>query len=183
MVSKTARVEEKLDNILGMLQTGGIIPANIINNNHQPAANVVRESSGLISRDLDNHMPSATTQLTPETNSLEYPGDHSSRSSIGDFSLTLTQAEKNPTAFKNQKSKYFPFIYIPATTTAEQLRLQRPFLYTCIMAISSQPTVQQQALNLKVKELIALQMLHEPVHSSNGLDMLLGLLAYIGWSV
>lgn len=119
------RVEEKLDNILGMLQTGGIIPPppNIINNNHQPAANVVRESSGLFSRDLDNHMPSATTQLTPETNSLEFPGDHSSRSSVRDVPLTLAQAEKNQMAFQNQKSKYLPFIYIPATTTAEQLRL------------------------------------------------------------
>ncbi|KAK9235751.1 Zn(II)2Cys6 transcription factor [Lipomyces kononenkoae] len=174
LVSKTARVEEKLDNILGLLQTGAILP----DINHHPAT-VVPESTNPISSDLNSYMPTAT-QLTPETNSLDSPSDHSSASSVREFALTLAQAEEYLTAFKNQKSKYFPFIYIPATTTAEQLRLQRPFLYTCIMAISSQITVQQQALNLKVKELIALHMLHEPMQS--GLDMLLGILAYIGWS-
>jgi hypothetical protein len=172
LMSKTVRVEEKLDNILGLLQTG-------VDINHH-AATVVRESTPSISSDLNGYMSSAT-QLTPEINSLDSHSDYSSVSSVPEFALTLAQAEEYLTVFKNQKLKYFPFVYIPATTTAEQLRLQRPFLYTCIMAISSQITVQQQALNLKVKELITLHMLHEPVNS--GLDMLLGLLVYIGWSV
>ncbi|KAL5333384.1 hypothetical protein BJX70DRAFT_381181 [Aspergillus crustosus] len=183
--SKATQLEGKLDNILSLLQPG------------PPSANVylratdIRDfqpqgSNGLSttvspggSVGLNNSASGAAVMLSPPNNGFD--GDHGSLSAFGGVVLTADEAEVYLLTFRNLKSKYFPFVYIPDTTTARQLCHDRPFLYTCIMAISSNSTAQQQALSVEIKEVIAQKMLHEP--SDGNLDLLLGLLAYISWSI
>ena len=96
-----------------------------------------------------------------------------------EFEPTPSEAEAYLTVFRTEKVKYFPFIHLTEKTNARQLCQERPFLYLCVMAVCSKTRVQQRALGLKIRERIAQHMLHEP--ADNHLDLLLGLLAYLGW--
>lgn len=87
-------------------------------------------------------------------------------------------AKQYLTTFRTQKSKYFPFVYISPATTAHQLRHERPFLWLCIMTVSSRSISQQQALGSKVRHQLWEKMV---LQSEQNIDLLLGLLAYIGW--
>jgi len=80
--------------------------------------------------------------------------------------------------FQTYKSKQLPFLYIPSTIRAQQLRHERPFLYMCIMAVSSKSTSQQQALVRKIRQTVAQEIV---VQCESNIDLLLGLLIFIGW--
>lgn len=88
------------------------------------------------------------------------------------------EAEEYLINFQTHKLKYFPCIHISSTTTAQQLRLERPFLWLCIMRLGSKSTSQQQLLGNTIRQTIAQEM---AVRSEKNIDLLLGLLTFIGW--
>ena len=88
------------------------------------------------------------------------------------------EAEQYLSFFCTYKAKYFPFVYIPPTTTAQQLRQKKPFLWLCIMTIASRSTTQQQVLGSRIRDILAQEMM---LKSGQNMDLLLGLLAYIAW--
>jgi hypothetical protein len=88
------------------------------------------------------------------------------------------EAEEHLITFQTDKSKYFPFIHIPAITIASQLRQERPLLWLCIMTVGSKSTSQQQVLGSKIRETIAREMV---VQSEKNIDLLLGILTFIWW--
>jgi hypothetical protein len=88
------------------------------------------------------------------------------------------EAEEYLINFQTNNSKYFPFVYIPSTTTAQQLRQERPFLWLCIMTVGSKSTSQQQVLGTKIRKTVAQEMI---VQSEKSIDLLLGLLIFTGW--
>ena len=88
------------------------------------------------------------------------------------------EAEEYLINFQTHKSIYFPFIHISPTTSAQELQLDRPFLWLCIMAVGSKSTSQQQFLGSRIRQTIALEMV---VQSARNIDLLLGLLVFIGW--
>lgn len=80
--------------------------------------------------------------------------------------------------FRIYKSKYLPFVHIPSDTNVEQLQQGRPFLWLSIMAIGSKSISQQQKLSRKIRQTIAQEMV---IQSERDIDLLLGLLIFIGW--
>lgn len=88
------------------------------------------------------------------------------------------EAEDYIINFKTCKSKYFPFVYIPSTTSAQHLRQERPFLWFSVMTVGSKSTSQQQVLGSKIRQMIAQEMV---VQSEKNVDLLTGLLIFIGW--
>lgn len=88
------------------------------------------------------------------------------------------EAEEHLTIFHTHKSKYFPFVYVPSTTTAQQLRQEQPFSWLCIMTMASGSTSQQQVLGSKMRDTLAQEML---LGSDQSIDLLIRLLAYVGW--
>ncbi|MCJ1399412.1 hypothetical protein MMC11_002614 [Xylographa trunciseda] len=102
-----------------------------------------------------------------------------SSGSIDTDEPSLVEAEEYLLNFQTYKSKYFPFIYIPASTSAQQLRQERPFLWLGIMTVGSKSTSQQQRLGSRIRQTIAQEMV---VQSAKNVDLLLGLLAFIGWA-
>jgi hypothetical protein len=117
--------------------------------------------------------------LTPATSG---PGSTSCHSPISPVPCALEpspyEAEEYLKIFRTQKLKYFPFVYIPSTTSAQHLLQERPFLWLCIMTMSSNSISQQLALSNKIRHILGRKMLLE---YEKNLDLLLGLLAYIGW--
>lgn len=127
---------------------------------------------------LNDHLPDLPV-LTPGTINSEGTSSNSPVSVLHDsVEPSPAEAEQYLTIFHTYKAKYFPFIYIPSITTSQQLRQERPFLWLCIMTVASRSTSQQQILGSKVRHLLAQEMLLE---SGQKIDLLLGLLAYIGW--
>lgn len=74
--------------------------------------------------------------------------------------------------------RYFPFVCIPADTTPIQLREQRPFLYLCIMAVSTTSITHQRLMSQAIRKIGAREMV---ISSEKSLDLLQGMLVVIAW--
>ena len=194
-VSKTARLEEKLDGLVSLIKAGAqsgqvttspyatvAIDDFTLTGNTRINANTSTQSQSeraLIpssSNDCIHNVP----VLTPAT---EYSTGSSCSLPPSDFrdpggEPSPVEAEEYLINFRTYKLKYFPFIYIPSTTRAQQLRQERPFLCLCIMAVCSKSTSQQQLLGSKIRQKIAHELV---VQSERNIDLLLGILAFIGW--
>lgn len=64
--------------------------------------------------------------------------------------------------------------------TSKRLRKERPFLWLCVMAVSSTDVARQNALGRAVREIAAREIM---VEGERRIDLLLGLLCFIGWCV
>lgn len=192
-MSKTAQLEEKLDGLVSLFKAGGQ-PSMIATDIHELATGVDATATGIhaTAATSDQYSSIRTNTTTASHGPTEGPVDGISNNSLlyptvstGNTISTLGAAEPSPieaeeclTVFNTTQLHYFPFVYIPPTTTAQQLRQERPFLWLCIMAITSRSTSQQQALDTKIKHTLMQRMLFE---FERNVDLLLGLLAYIGW--
>lgn len=80
--------------------------------------------------------------------------------------------------FRPHMATFFPFIIVPESTTAQDLRRDRPFLWLCIMSVSSKSTIQQKALGREIKITMGREIL---VEGKNNIDLLLGMLVFVAW--
>lgn len=72
----------------------------------------------------------------------------------------------------------FPFMVLDHGTTAASLRQDRPFLWLCIMNITTMSCVQSTILKERVRQEIATRVV---VNHERTMDVLLGLICYIAW--
>ena len=115
-----------------------------------------------------------------------YPGLGSTSSSEGSNSIefspvvkaALTMEDEALEIFRSQMLRTFPILVIPESMTAQQLRQDRPFLWLCIVAVSSKSSAQQLALGREVRRNIGQKLVLE---GEKTLDLLLGLLVYLAW--
>lgn len=89
------------------------------------------------------------------------------------------EAEECLNLFRPYMATYFPFIIVPESTTARELRRGRPFLWLCIMSIASRSTVQQKFAT-EIKITMGREIL---VEGRNNIDLLLGILVFVAWYV
>ena len=91
------------------------------------------------------------------------------------------EADNLLNVFKIQMAEHFPFVVIPASTTAQCLRRDKPFLYQMIiLSASSRNLWEPNACKRLVSEYLGLHVL---VREERSLELLQGLLVYISWSV
>lgn len=83
------------------------------------------------------------------------------------------------TNFRDHMLKYFAFLNLPADT--QWVRQERPFLFLCIMATSTQSTHTKLALGDKIKQTLAQRIIIDNDPSAITLDLLLGLLTFLAW--
>lgn len=181
--SKTTRLEEKIDSLVSMMKVG-----TQTSTASPPATSSLHESmftcdtetktpihspfengTGLncLGDDRNNPAPPATQATTDSLDNNESKAEPS-----------RMEAEEYLTNFQTSKLQYFPFVYIPFKTSSELLRKERPFLWLCVMAVSSKSTVQQQMLGTRIRQTIGQKMV---VNSEKNIDLFLGLLTFIGW--
>ncbi|KAJ9296563.1 hypothetical protein DTO271G3_5261 [Paecilomyces variotii] len=91
---------------------------------------------------------------------------------------TEADEEESLRAFRTHRLQFLPLIHIPATTTAQDLRRQSPFLWRCITAVESKNAARQAALCVSIRELAAKRLL---VDCDKSLDLLQGVLVYLAW--
>ncbi|KAI1381383.1 hypothetical protein F4677DRAFT_402845 [Hypoxylon crocopeplum] len=88
-------------------------------------------------------------------------------------------AEERLDIFRRSFISTFPFVYIPATTSAAELRRQRPFLWLMIMSLTTQSASEQSAMQETIWTIISRRIVSQ--HLAD-LDLLLGLVCFATWS-
>lgn len=104
-----------------------------------------------------------------DQNNASTPAITDSICSPGMSDLSLHESEECLNHFRTFKLQYFPFVHIPFEKSAEQLRKERPFLWLCVMAISTKLTARQHELGLKIRQIVAQEMV---VQSDKSIDLL-----------
>jgi hypothetical protein len=92
--------------------------------------------------------------------------------------FTASEAEEGLATFAAHMLKFFPFVYIPPNTTASELRVLRPFLVLCMAAISNKQAERQRELFSMMRATIAQKLV---ITVEPSIDLLLGLLTFLGW--
>lgn len=91
----------------------------------------------------------------------------------------LVSADRKLETFRRVFINYFPFVVVPPTVSVEALRHDNPFLFLCIMAVtSSEDPVLQRRLGKEVKRQICNRLVMD--HEAN-MDLLQGLLVFVAW--
>lgn len=195
-MSKTARLEEKIDGLVSLIKAGAQ-PGTVMTSTYATAATDEITPYGVVrinaptptenqyerrfnsssSNDNIRNVP-VLTPATDECSGSSYSLPSPTFRDIG-YEPSPVKAEEYLDNFQTRKSKYFPFIYIPSATKAHHLQQERPFLSLCIMAVGSKSTSQQQVLGSKIRQTIAQELVFQ---SEKNIDLLLGLLTFIGWA-
>lgn len=90
------------------------------------------------------------------------------------------EAEQHLRLFRERFLACFPCVYLRDDMTSLQLRTERPFLWYIIMMVSSQSTPVQFAMGAVWQRIISQKMV---VEHEKSMDLLQGLLVFLGWSV
>ncbi|KAK6075904.1 heterokaryon incompatibility protein [Seiridium cupressi] len=149
-------------------RTSGARDANLANSN-QPLLN---DASGSSNPFLERAV------ITPATTAYSTPGPSAPSSRVDE--LSPIKAEQLLHGFRTFYAKRTPFLYIPATTTAQQLQHERPFFWLVIRAICTKSNLEQDKLGTHIREILGKQIL---VEFQRNIDLLMGLLTYLSWSM
>ncbi|OQE43560.1 hypothetical protein PENCOP_c003G00796 [Penicillium coprophilum] len=175
---RTAHLEERLDDLVGLLksQASGAYNAspNSAPSAHptfatQPAENWAGEKG------------SKNKPLAPRASQNLLPAQRPSWNTdpLSQIEPSASQAEQYLAIFQQQHLNNFPFYCISSTTTPAQLQRERPLLWLCIWANGCKSVVQQRVIEVKIRENLARKVL---VDLERNLDLLLGLIAYLSWA-
>ncbi|OTA98461.1 hypothetical protein M426DRAFT_325964 [Hypoxylon sp. CI-4A] len=203
---RTAHLEEKLDDLVSILRaqaagnpatgvgatsyrspSSGDLPSAAVSVDSNPGSSMELDPSvtaisdaGKIVNVEPSIPPSAETSFCDRymiANSYPTPPTIPS-SQAGD--LSPADAEETLRVFKEDFLGFFPFVYISPETTAAHLQQTRPFLWLNILTVCCKSSKQKAAYGQKIREYVAQKML---VDLDRNVDMLLGILAFIGWGM
>ncbi|KAH8665073.1 hypothetical protein BGZ60DRAFT_529418 [Tricladium varicosporioides] len=188
-VQNSARLEEKLDSLVCLLQNPSSITTQrspfLVNQQNfmkytlsTPPIQLpeLRDSvSGY------NAVDPSTSRSSPESTVSYGHNAYFGKSKFKTDTSVVSQEDAREALayFRDQKLKHFACIDLPKTATPQQLQASRPFLWFCILAIGLRNTPLQQAFGREVKELLIKRLLMKEEAS---LDLLQGTLIYLGWA-
>ena len=96
------------------------------------------------------------------------------------YQPTPFEAAENMATFRKSMLIFLPFFYFPPAMTSEVLRETHPFLWFSIMTVTCKNVDRRLAMSEAVKKFVAHKMI---VEHEKSVDLLLGLLVFMGWSV
>ncbi|KAI1120627.1 hypothetical protein F5Y10DRAFT_257975 [Nemania abortiva] len=99
---------------------------------------------------------------------------------VHDTLTSAAQAEETLMFFRQHHLKSFPFVYLPPDMTAAQLQRDRPYLWLNIHAVCCKSPLKQAVLSQQTRGELANRIL---VTCERNIDMLLGSLCLLGWTV
>ncbi|KAI0181837.1 hypothetical protein GGR52DRAFT_57594 [Hypoxylon sp. FL1284] len=173
-----SRLEEKLDDIVTLLRSQKQTQDQPRRHTRQPTRHGTSASSLPAPQNPDVMIDTTANVIhlvrpaSPEASISPILEDVS----VHDIPDTL--AEEQLGIFRLAFISHFPLVHIPATTTAYELRRQRPFLWLLAMALSTRSTTQQFAMEETIWHIISRKIVTE--HLMN-LDLLLGVVCFSAW--
>ena len=202
--TKAQKLEEKLDGLFKLLQSSAsttptadlAASASTTSTSAQPSPESL-ESHIANTKDAEDFGAQRLNSSHPPVNGVRLnsptiapdaayvnSGTRSTIYQCPDFS-TISSLEPSPDeaeellgSFRPHIATYFPFINIPASTTAQELRHHRPFLWLCVMSVASKSTAQQKALAKEIKITMGRELF---VEGKNNIDLLLGMMVFVAW--
>ncbi|KAJ9260815.1 transcriptional regulator family: Fungal Specific TF [Paecilomyces variotii] len=148
--SDVARLEQKLDNVAAILSASERARQNTNPGSQTPIASPTAGQYGLSPTEI-------IRQFIPSDREAEMMLDH----------------------FRVNMMPHFPFVIIPAEVSLNDLRREKPFLFTTVMMVGCRHDASRQvAIASKIREIISYSVL---VKGEQSLDMLQGLLIYLAW--
>ncbi|RAK84050.1 hypothetical protein BO79DRAFT_240716 [Aspergillus costaricaensis CBS 115574] len=160
--SQAARLEQKLDGLVSLLKArqGSLEPEETASSSGSFISALSRAS---VPADRGSHAQPLVGDLDVATtdHGNKYPNDPSG--SWGLFPQSLSRA-LNPSshdakqrfkAFYNHYTEFLPLLYFEKGSTSEALYRESPFLWLCIMAVTSTDAKEQSSLAKTVREVAA----------------------------
>ncbi|KAH8888428.1 hypothetical protein GQ53DRAFT_843406 [Thozetella sp. PMI_491] len=157
-IARIAQLEGKLDGLVSLLQAS---PAQI-----GPQAEAVALP------------PPPSNPSTYAGSNSTAPTPTSSGLSPAAFEPSVEEVDEGLGIFRTRMLKFFPFLHL--TDDIQWLRQERPFLFLCIIAVSSKSTPRRFALCKEIKQTLAQRIFLDGQGLVN-LDLLLGLLTFLSW--
>jgi hypothetical protein len=94
--------------------------------------------------------------------------------------ISNAAAEEQLETFRRAFIPIFPFVYIPTTISASELRQLKPFLWLVIMSLTTKSVAQQFELEETIWQIISRRIV---IQHLADLDLLLGIICFASWSV
>lgn len=189
--SHVKMLEEKLDGLVSLLKSvheiGSADEVSLAST--VPSAGLVDQDvrlSSLPSEDLNRSNHALCTSVSHQGGPSSAPQlqDPCARTFNGpewrpsSHPPTAEEAETLLEIYRNESSFFFPFISIPQSTRANELRREKPFTYLAIMAVSSTKCPQQRELSRIIIRQVAERVF---VDGERNIDLLLGILTFAGF--
>lgn len=173
---RTSQLEERLNDLVEILRL-----QQASGSKHQ-APSQETDSQTTVSRSSGNHAssgayPTPPTGVASLGSQTGLEGPISSTKAFED-DLTPFEAESILQRFRNGYLTMFPFVYIKSDTTAQQLLQYRPFLWLNIRTVCEKSAPKMHAMGDHVRDLLGRKVL---VELERDIDVLLGLMVYLGW--
>lgn len=129
--------------------------------------------------------PDVVVDMTTSAVRLVRPNDPPSTSSliledVIAWEVPERLAEEQLYTFRSAFLPMFPFVHLPFTMSASQLRHQKPCLWFVMICLTTKSVSEQFAMAEKIWDIISRRIVSE--HLAD-LDLLLGVLCFASWSV
>ncbi|GKZ30329.1 hypothetical protein AbraIFM66950_008751 [Aspergillus brasiliensis] len=189
-LSKTGRLEKKLDDLVTLLRAqssshvGDYVelieelrrePDEDHHHPPPPRSQIkVTRTVSTAEKSIDCGFLNHFSQVGASTSSRDESHIGGQMPNAGSGEPTWSEAEEYLSMFVTQKLPYLPFVYFPPGTTAQHLHSDRPFLWLCIMAVTSKSPSQRRTLCDRIRDTVAQRMVLDCY--GRDLDFLLGLL-------
>jgi hypothetical protein len=194
---ETSKLEEKLDGLVALLKSANVPALNAAALDDSSLGSLVHgvletTPGSAESNALDfgqyTHNPSPTgsglvgSGRTPATTSSAASSPFSNIMPKSTFALTLEpnpeEAELCLNRFRSKFVKHLPFVVIPPSLTAHQLRQDRPFLWMAVMTVASTSSTSQFSMSRELRGIIANEVFLE---GTRNMDLLLAVLVSASW--
>lgn len=177
--NKTAKLEKKLDGLVALLQATASSSATNSGNSPStsgPGPDIPQDVHHTLNQTIRPEAGSLAPVLTPVVApssgfiSVTAP-------SLAHLALqpSLEDAEKYLNSFRTDFTRYFPFVVIAPSVSAQQLAQISPFLWLCIITVASTSSSQQIILSREVRELFGPEAY---LQGTRNMDLLLACLVY-----
>ncbi|KAI1342169.1 hypothetical protein F5Y15DRAFT_333731 [Xylariaceae sp. FL0016] len=94
--------------------------------------------------------------------------------------VTMEQAEMLVSRYRARMVPHFPFVVLAPEVTAARLRVEKPFLFLCILSVASFDTL---ALQIRIGDVVRREVSDRMVSGDAiSIEVLQGLLVFIAWS-
>ncbi|EXJ80523.1 hypothetical protein A1O1_08669 [Capronia coronata CBS 617.96] len=181
--SRIAHLEGKVDGLVSLLQS-----VSQSSTSRESVASALLDL-GHHARDISVDRVQGTTSQARSAGTVSMSASSSAVSTTASSSTPNTGTDREPSPeeaeeclaiFRSQMLKYFAFLHLPPGMSAQQLHEQRPFLFLCVMTVSTKSTEKRMALGEEVRQTVARRMLIDNGQNVD-IDLLLGLLAFLAW--
>lgn len=189
--SRTAQLEEKLDDLVSILRASQNQPASQTDANAQPDRMNQTPTPSADSRQYPSRLDSLATAATSSTTvspayrlpAIQY---NMELSKPNDRPQDLYWQEPSPAEAAVRLDKfrrwlpYFGFMHLPPEVKAEDLKREKPVLYSVIMDITSMSVPEQHAMSESIRRDILKRMF---IDTERSMDLLLALITHLTWFV